>query len=203
MVKITIYYPHNESRSIEKISNPIPWNIYGFQWQSMPLPNTSPSNPRPTTGDIAIWHSIPDYQTKFTLAHGPIGTDRDPELKMVFSAHSSPFTYHGTASFRNGKKEDGETVPEGEEPGFRIEGAGTITYESGGCEVFDSRFRIVDGSGTKSLTGVKGSGRLWTRVGVHRNEYGDLDQEAFYMHAGRGFGEFVFQRVNEVGKALV
>ncbi|KAI4266875.1 MAG: hypothetical protein L6R38_008500 [Xanthoria sp. 2 TBL-2021] len=123
MVKTTIYYPYNESRSIEKKSEPIPWNIYGFQWQSMPLPNTPPSSPRPATGDMAIWHSIPNYQTKFTLAHGPIGTDRDLELNMVFSAHSSPFTYHGTANFRNGKKKDGATVPEGEEPEFRIEGA--------------------------------------------------------------------------------
>ncbi|KAL8992498.1 MAG: hypothetical protein Q9169_007053 [Polycauliona sp. 2 TL-2023] len=183
-------------------SEPSTWSVVGTQWHSLPDQNPSAQKPPQPIGNDDRRHVIPQCET-ISLLSRTSGNDNGQQhqlsLTLIFSTYdSSPYTYHGTAKYT---QKAGLRIPGGEEAEFRLRGEGTVMYRVDGIQVFDSRCRIVEGSGRGEFEGVRGCGRLCTEVRKHRSEWFELG--SYPLFVGREWGWAVWEGVGDVGGVLL
>ena len=82
---------------------------------------------------------------------------------------------------------------------FRVEGTGTIIEDG---RIFESRFRIVEGSGTDGLEGISG---LWTLKVEFDRYFREKVMDGYYAEYAPFLSNvpLVFEYLNEAGAALL
>ncbi|KAL8993751.1 MAG: hypothetical protein Q9169_006117 [Polycauliona sp. 2 TL-2023] len=104
------------------------------------------------------------------------------------------FKYRGSVKYT---RKGGERIAEEEQAEFEIEGyTGCISVgPEDGALAYDSFWKVVEGSGTKELTGILGEGRLSFNVREHKLE--SKEEEEFYMRHACGTGRLVVEQTND------
>ncbi|KAL8755792.1 MAG: hypothetical protein Q9199_003391 [Rusavskia elegans] len=173
------------------------WDLFeGTNKESRQYDPTAPPQPRPSHGD----HRRPGLYGRYVLypknlypknayAKAPDG----PEslfIDTVFSAHTSPYTFTGTAC----------NVDCGQVSKFEIEGSGTVRFGEKGPEVwkvgeeeFTATFNIVPGSGTGRYAGIGGSGKLHLCDYERQDEY--VTYYGYVLSQGMLMGNVEFENI--------
>lgn len=204
MLNFQIHHPYSgesvsNSSSAKKPNPSFPWTVQGGQWLSYPISDSGASAP-PRSPDHP-WHSIADYQAYYHARRRVNYRDEVLKMDLVFpGALSTPYSIIGTVKFEayaNSMARDRSAVEE-----FRVEGTGTIIDKTEDGHIFESLFRIVEGSGTGGLEGVSG---LWTlKVEIDRYFCEKVMDGYYAEYAPFVFDvPLVFEDLNEAGAALL
>ncbi|KAL8904215.1 MAG: hypothetical protein Q9171_007129 [Xanthocarpia ochracea] len=171
-------FPH-----ISKMPSNGIWEFQGSHKQSRQYDPKAAPQPRPTQGE----HSRPELQAEYVLNHKPPGYSESLIIRLIFSAHASPYTVTGTAT----------GVYCGQVSKFDMEGTGTVDIEEKGPEVwqrggeiFRAKFSIVTDSGTERYEGISGSGELCARIFEQEDAY--VTHYGYVLREGsvRGYIDF-------------